>query len=123
MSTDFSRGDHKTPSNRFRAGPGMVGAEAGLRAGRAPSGGGGPTRPPRRGAPDRGSRGGGLGLPQMPAEPDKPTDLRHLIALAQHKNMRSLGRDAPLGIQLINNGDFRQLFEPGRVPFDWFWDT
>ena len=66
-----------------------------------------------------------MGLPQMPEQqPDqKPADFRHLLALAQHHNMRDLGRDAPLGIQLINNGDFRQLMKPGMQPFDWFWDT
>lgn len=34
--------------------------------------------------------------------------------------MRRLGREIPLGISLILNGDYRQL---GVKPFDWFLDT
>lgn len=119
MSTDFSR-EHKTPTNRFRPGPGQVGTQAGLAAAKQPSGGA--SRPPRQSPPDS-KRGGGLGLPMMPAEPEPTGDYRHLVALAQHQNIKDLGHDAPVGIQLINNGDFRQLFKPGQVPFDWFLDT
>lgn len=118
MATDFSR-EHKTPGGRFRPGPGMVGTKAGLQAGRQAAGG--PARPSRQSPPDS-KRGGGLGLPQM-QQPEEPPDYRHLVTLAQHHNMTDLGRDQPFGIHAINNGDFRQMFEPGRVPFDWFLDT
>lgn len=117
MSTDFQR-EHQTPGGRFRPGPGMVGTKAGLQAGRQA---GGSARPPRASVPDS-KRGGGLGLPSM-APPEKPSDFRHLVRLAQYQNMKDLGHDAPFGIHAINNGDFRQLFEPGQVPFDWFLDT
>lgn len=116
MATDFAS-EHRTPGNRFRPGPGQSGTKAGLNAAR-----GGPARPSRRAAPDA-KRGGGLGLPAAPDPSEKPQDFRHLMVLAQHQNMKDLGRDAPVGIHAINNGDFRQIFEPGRVPFDWFLDT
>lgn len=121
MSTDFTRPEHKTPGGRFRAGPGMVGTQAGLQAGRAqPGKAAGPARPSRSNPPDGKGRGGGLGLPDMGS---KPPDYRHLILLAQHHNMTDLGNDAPFGIQAINNGHFRQMFEPGKMPFDIFWDV
>lgn len=120
MSTDFGN-THKNPI-RFRPGPGMVGTKAGLQAGRAQPAAAGPTRPSRSSPPDGGKRGGGLGLPDM-AGPTKPPDYRHLIALGQHHNMTDLGHDAPFGIWAINNGEFRQMFEPGRMPFDLFWDV
>lgn len=58
----------------------------------------------------------------MAAAPEAP-DHRHLLVLGQYENMRDLGHEAPLGVQLINNGEFRRFFPPGRVPFDIFWDT
>lgn len=119
MSTDFGS-THKNPI-RFRPGPGMVGTKAGLQAGRAQSAGAGPTRPSRQSSPDSSKRGGGLGLPDMAVA--KPPDYRHLIALSQHHNMTDLGHDVPFGIWAINNGEFRQMFEPGKMPFDIFLDT
>lgn len=119
MSTDFGS-NHRNPI-RFRPGPGMVGTKAGLQAGRAQPAAAAPNRPSRQSLPDGPKRGGGLGLPDMTVA--KPPDYRHLIALAQHHNMTDLGHDVPYGIHAINNGDFRQLFEPGRMPFDIFWDT
>ena len=82
---------------------------------------GGSARPSRQAAPDA-RRGGGLGLPAAP-EQSGGGDHRHLIALAQHQNMKDLGRDQPFGIHAINNGDFRQILPPGTTPFDWFLDS
>jgi hypothetical protein len=37
--------------------------------------------------------------------------------------MRRLGREIPLGISLILNGDYRELMPNGQRPFDWFLDS
>lgn len=95
----------------------MVGSQAGLQAGKQKAG---PDRPSRSSS-SREARGGGLGLPDMAVA--KPADYRHLLLLAQHRNMTDLGLDVPFGINATNNGEFRSMFEPGKVPFDWFWDT
>lgn len=55
--------------------------------------------------------------------PETPQDYRHLIVLGQYQNMKDLGHDAPFGIQAINNGEFRRIFKPGTMPYDWFWDS
>jgi hypothetical protein len=120
MATDFQR-EHQTPGGRFRPGPGAVGTKAGLQAGRAaakPDAGGG--RPKSR---QSGGGGGGLGLPAQAPPEAAPPEYRHLLVLGQYENMKDLGNDAPFGIQAINNGEFRRIFKPGMMPFDWFLDT
>jgi hypothetical protein len=120
VSTNFEK-EHQTPGNRFRPGPGMVGTKAGLQAGRQPAKPeGGASRPKGRAS---GERGQGLGLPATPAPQAEPQDYRHLAVLGQYENMKDLGNDAPFGIQAINNGEFRRIFKPGMMPFDWFLDT
>ncbi len=119
--TDFSS-EHAPPRRRFRPGPGQVGQHAGLQATKQPAAGG--SRPAARGGEGRGRPN--LGLPNTPppqapsGEEAPPTDHRHLVAAAQYANMKDLGRDSPFGVWFINNGHFRQLFEPGQVPYDWF---
>lgn len=95
----------------------MVGTKAGLQAGRPVAK---PSAPSSKSSPTRG--GAPLGLPTMPA-PETPQDYRHLVVLGQYQNMKDLGNDAPFGVQSTNNGEFRRVFPPGRVPYDWFLDS
>lgn len=123
--TQFSV-DHGAPPARFKPGPGQIGQAAAMKAHR----GGG--KPPGGGKVS-GKGGGGsgsdhsLGLPGAPApgpEASPPADNRHLMILAQHQNMKQLGRDIPFGIWATNTGLFRQLgMQPGQQPFDLFDDT
>ena len=57
-----------------------------------------------------------------PPQPET-SDYRHLIRTAQFHNMRGLGRDIPLGISLILNGDYRELMPNNQRPFDVFLDS
>lgn len=117
--------DRSNPPVRFRPGPGQVGVQAAISGsrrgnrgdGNARSAGGGRTISPA--SPQR--AGGGLAAPAQPDAPE-PADYRHLILAAQHENMRRLGRDIPLGISMILNGDYRQVMDEGQRPFDWFLD-
>jgi hypothetical protein len=115
--------DRSLPPVHFSPGAGQVGTEAGMRAMKPPRSqpksnsqiGGGQSHNPGHRA------GGSIGLPKSqikPQEEGQPTDLRHLMAIAQHTNMKGLGRNSPFGVWFINNGLHRQLFQPGQWPYD-----
>jgi hypothetical protein len=113
--------DRRNPLPRFRPGPGQIGAQA---VGHATKKAGAPAKPsggasprPRSKSPDQ-----GLGLPPGPQAEQAPPDYRHLLVLAQHRNIQGLGRSMPVGIHMLLNGTFRQNAQPGQVPFDWLMD-
>lgn len=118
MATQFSP-EHGQPPRRFRPGPGQIGQAAGLAAGKQRAGQG---QVERRKPGGRAGAQAKLGMPEKPqpqadAGPP-PGDYRHLLALAQHANMRDLGREVPFGVWAILNGIHRQLFQPGQWPAD-----
>lgn len=121
--TDFSTGGSRLTPKHFSSGPGQVGAQAAMRGAKGgqraapPSHGGGKTSPP-----STSPKGGGSPAPAPQPDQPEPSDFRHLMAAAQHQNMRQLGRDIPFGTWLLLNGHHRELIPDGH-PYDVFVDS
>jgi hypothetical protein len=73
--------------------------------------------------PAASGQAGPAGAASPKAPPPETSDYRHFIRAAQWENLRRLGRDIPLGISLILNGDYRELMPEGKQPYDWFLDS
>lgn len=116
--------DRKSPPARFSPGPGQIGVQAAMRAGRGSQGDGTPPRARglRTDLPGATNSARASGGAASPASPPETSDYRHLVAAAQWENMRKLGREIAFGNSLILNGDYRSILPNGQRPFDWFLD-
>lgn len=114
----FSQDHGKTPT-RFSPATGNIGARMAERA-LKPSGKSQPTtgRSRGRGRSD-GSSAPSFGHPDFGFQGEgQPVDNRHLELVGLHHNVKGLGRDVPFGVWATLSGNYRQLAQPGRPPFD-----
>ncbi len=117
-----SRSQHPA---KFSPGAGNIGAQAAAHALRRPPGQ--PAQPKGQSGGPQGQRSTSqqFGHPDFgqAEQPQEQTDFRHVDLVGQHYNMKGLGRDVPYGVWSWLTGNYRQLAEKGRPPFDIFEDT
>jgi hypothetical protein len=115
-----SRSQHPA---KFSPGAGNIGAQAAAHAlrGKPQS-----AAPAQKGASSGKSSGQSqqFGHPDFgqAEQPQEQTDFRHVDLVGQHFNMKGLGRDVPYGVWSWLTGNYRQLAEKGRPPFDYLED-
>ena len=63
-----------------------------------------------------------VGRPGPSSDQQQEPDLRYVNLLAQHFNMKGLGRDVPYMVWAYRTGNYRLYAEPGRPPYDYLED-